>query len=424
MRFRSTRQQAPRVDLADALRAGLAPDGGLYVPEQFVAPPGSLRPLPMLAAQALAPYAAGTALATELPALCAAAFDFELPIQALGAHVAVAELFHGPTAAFKDYGARFLAGALSALRASDEPERCIVVATSGDTGGAVAAAFAERPGFRVLILYPDGRVSPRQAHQLACWPDNIRTLAVAGDFDDCQRLAKTLLARGQVGGLRLSSANSISIGRLLPQYSYAVYLALEAERRFGRSAEFIVPTGNLGNAYGAILAQRLGAPIARVVLATNANPTLAEFHDGAPYQPRAAIATLANAMDVGAPSNFERLRDLFGGDDESQRNAVPVIAVDDDAIRDAIRRAHREHGYLICPHTATAVVAAERRREAGSSAPQLLYATAHPAKFDTVVEPLLGQTVPVPPALAALLARPSRAIRVENEIDAVIAAGF
>jgi threonine synthase len=341
-----------------------------------------------------------------LPGICAEALSFATPLRALPAMDArLLELFHGPTAAFKDIGARFLAASLRPIPRTDDRRLTILVATSGDTGAAVAAAFHRQSGVRVVILYPDGRVSPRQAHQLGCFGENVHTLRVAGCFDDCQRMVKAALNDAALQArCRLSSANSISLGRLLPQMSYYAHAALDHWRRHDAPMHFIVPTGNLGNALACLWARAMGLPIGRVQLACNANQTLPEYFAGADYRPRAAIATLANAMDVGAPSNFERLRWSFP-DQRALRAQVSVEAVDDDAIRATIARYARDHGVLACPHTATALCVLDRLRERGDTAPWTVVATAHPAKFEQVVEPLIGHRLEVPAALATLLRR-------------------
>ncbi|KRD31802.1 threonine synthase [Lysobacter sp. Root916] len=412
MNYFSTRGQTPATSIDAALSAGLAPDGGLYVPEALPQlPPQPARDALADTAQALlAPYFADSALRERLPELCRRAYDFPAPLRALSqADDLLLELFHGPTAAFKDYAARFLAEALSALRRPDAPTTTIVVATSGDTGAAVAAAFHRRPGFRVAILYPDGRVSPRQAHGLGCWGENVQAYRVDGDFDACQRLAKQALSDQALRATSsLSSANSISLGRLLPQAAYYAHAAAQHQARNGQALNFIVPTGNLGNACAALVAQRMGAPIGEIRLATNANDTLPRYFAGADYAAQPTRATLANAMDVGAPSNYERLRHWFGSDAQL-RAAIVATAVDDATITDTIRRAPQRHGIVPCPHTATGLHLLEGLRAQGDSRPWAVVATAHPAKFDSIVEPLIGRAVPPPHALAEALARPASA---------------
>jgi threonine synthase len=411
LRYHSTRGAAPAVPISQAIAAGLAPDGGLYVPEALPRiDPATFDPHGTLAGTAatlLAPFFAGDALADELPAICAEALTFDTPLRALPAHPqgTMLELFHGPTSAFKDIGARFLAACLRRLPRSDARPLTILVATSGDTGAAVAAAFHRQPNIEVVILYPDGLVSPRQAHQLGCFGDNVSALRVAGRFDDCQRMVKAALNDAALQAQRpLSSANSISLGRLLPQMSYYAHAALGWWRAHGTPLNFIVPTGNLGNALACLWAREMGLPIGEVRLACNANATLPDYFAGADYAPREAVATLANAMDVGAPSNFERLRWTFPDEDQLRR-LLQAHSVDDATIRHTIAMHAREHGEVFCPHTATAMHGLDQLRAGGDTAAWAVVATAHPAKFESVVEPLLGRPLDVPPALAALLAR-------------------
>ncbi len=416
MNFISTRNHAPAATLSQAIAAGLAPDGGLYVPAQM--PPArdlhAGASLAETAASLLQPFFAGDALEGELTAICHEAFDFPAPLLPLATSADhVLELFHGPTAAFKDFGARFLAASLSRLRRGNDKPLTILVATSGDTGAAVAAAFHRQPGLQVVVLYPDGRVSPRQAHQLGCLGDNIRALRVAGSFDDCQAMVKQALNDADLQARRpLSSANSISLGRLLPQMSYYAHAALQHRAEHGKPLNFVIPTGNLGNAMAAVLARQLGVPLGRIVLATNANHVLPDYFAGQEYLPQPSVATLANAMDVGAPSNFERLRWLYHGNDASLRAAFVSQAVDDNTIRSTIRSRFGRFGEVFCPHTATAVHVLEQLRASGDAAADedwAVAATAHPAKFEAVVEPLIGREVPVPAALAELLRRPAKA---------------
>ncbi len=424
MQFVSTRGGAERVRLSAALSAGLAPDGGLYLPARWPQfEPSAFADearLPQIAQRLLAPLFAGDALAAALPEICAQALAIDAPLRALPTPGDwVLELFHGPTAAFKDFAARFLAACLLRINPAGETrELQILVATSGDTGAAVGAAFAGQPGVRVWILYPDGRVSPRQAHQLGAFGGNVTALRVQGNFDDCQALVKRALNDNALAGrLRLSSANSISLGRLLPQMSYYAQASLCHWRTHARPLGFIVPTGNLGNALAALLAQRMGLPIGEIVLATNANPTVSEFFAGNDYAPRPGIATLANAMDVGAPSNFERLRALYASDAEV-RAALSAEQVDDAQIRAAIGTSLARYGTVVCPHTACALVALERRRAAGDSRDYAVVATAHPAKFDTVLAPLIDVVPEPPPALAALLQQPSQSEALANDYAA------
>ncbi len=425
MNFVSTRGDTPPTSLSDAIAAGLAPDGGLYVPESIPTRIATefegCTTLPDIAERLLQPYFDGDRLAAELPAICREAFDFPIPLTSLDNDTRLLELFRGPTAAFKDVGARFLAACLARLQADATRPLTILVATSGDTGAAVAAAFHRRPGLRVVVLYPDGRVSPRQAHQLGCFGDNITALRIDGSFDDCQRLVKQALGNAALQAeVPLSSANSISLGRLLPQMVYYAAASLQFWREAGTVLNVVVPTGNLGNGLAAMFARAMGLPIGDIALATNANRVLPDFFAGNDYQARDSIATLANAMDVGAPSNIERQRWLYPNDDVL-RGAFRVESVSDAEISADIGIARARWGEVLCPHTATAAVLLARIRNDGDARPWALVATAHPAKFDTIVEPLLGEAIPVPPALAALLERPAFAEPMPADYPALAA---
>ena len=421
MHFISTRGQTAPTTLSQALAAGLAPDGGLYVPQNMphlsLADFDGKTQLAEIAATLLRPFFEGDALAPALDAICAEAFDFPAPLRALGDGTLLLELFHGPTAAFKDFGARFLAACMKRLQAGAGKHLTIIVATSGDTGAAVGGAFHGIDGIEVVILYPDGRVSPRQAHQLGAFGDNVRALRVAGSFDDCQALVKRALNDAELQArVPLSSANSISLGRLLPQMTYYAKTALDHYREHGETLNFAIPTGNLGNALACILARQIGLPIGEVLLATNANAVLPDFFDGGDYQPQASVATLANAMDVGAPSNFERLRWLIP-DADALRGGFRAISVSDIDIKATIAEVWTLHGVAICPHTATAVFALDSLALDGTWA---VVATAHPAKFESIVEPLIDTTIAPPAALAELLAQASNATPIAANYAALI----
>lgn len=425
LRYASTRGKSPAATLSEAIAAGLAPDGGLYVPERLPQispeqfdPDGSLADT---AATLLAPFFAGDALASELPAICAEALTFPTPSRELPQHpkTLVLELFHGPTAAFKDVGARFLAACMRRLRKDAKQPLTILVATSGDTGAAVGAAFHQQLGIDVVILYPDGRVSPRQAHQLGCFGDNVNALRVDGRFDDCQRMVKAALNDTSLQSQSpLSSANSISLGRLLPQMSYYAHASLAWWHAHREPLNFIVPTGNLGNALAALWVRAMGLPVGQIRLACNANATLPDFFAGSDYAPRHAVATLANAMDVGAPSNFERL--IWTCPNASElRTQLQAHSVDDRTICTTIALHAREHGEVFCPHTATAMHLLDQLRTSGDNLPWAVVATAHPAKFESVVEALIGHPADIPLPLAAMLQRSASAEPLAAEDSAL-----
>jgi threonine synthase len=424
MRYRSTRDPSHAVGLGAAISRGLAPDGGLYVPEALpaleVTGLAASEPLAGLASQMLRPFAAGDVMAELLVAVTGDAFNFPAPLVELrGAEgpLSALELFHGPTAAFKDFGARFLAASLARIPRADPRRLTILVATSGDTGGAVASAFHGRPWVDVVILYPRGLVSARQEQQLACWGGNVRTLSVNGTFDDCQRMVKeAFVDPALTAGMLLSSANSINVGRLLPQMVYYAEASLALSRQDGRPPNFIIPTGNLGNALACVWARECGLPIGDIVLASNANTTIADYLRTGEWRPRASIATLASAMDVGNPSNMERLRWLIPGW-QDLAGRLSAQSVSDDEIRATIQRDYAAFGHAWCPHTATAACVYRRLEPRRRAQRWVLVATAHPAKFNDIVEPLIGATVPVPQALAALLELPSVQTEVEPRLE-------
>ena len=405
MYYYSTRDKERSVKLSasQAILKGLAADGGLFVPSVLPALSDKVSlslSYADFAAEVLKPFFEGDELYDELGDICRGAFSFPVVLNELK-DVSVLELFHGPTSAFKDFGARFLAFSMEKLLVRKGEKLCILVATSGDTGGAVASAFHKRQNLSVKVLFPKGRVAERQRRQLTCWDDNISSFEVRGSFDDCQRMVKSAFVDPSLSGL--SSANSINLGRLLPQMVYYVYASMLYKERTGKEPVIIIPSGNVGNCTGAYWAKAIGAPIKRIVLAVNANTTIPEYLESGEYKPRDSVRTLANAMDVGAPSNMERLFSLFPSYEEMKAN-VSAWSVSDEEIKKTIVDEFRKEGYVLCPHTACA----ERvRLDHFDGEPVIIVSTAHPAKFDTVVEPLIGNTVPMPAALADLVNRPS-----------------
>ncbi|MDP9423878.1 MAG: threonine synthase [Pseudomonadota bacterium] len=422
MRFVSTRGSSAADSIGEAMLRGAAPDGGLYMPEAI--PVSDWRqlepnaPLADFAARFLQPFFAGDELEHQLAAICAEAFDFPAPLVTPNPDqptVQTLELFHGPTGAFKDFGARFLMACFNRLGEDGAP-LTVLAATSGDTGGAVGCAAEGRASVQAVILFPKGRVSEFQERQLTCWNEPVRALEVRGDFDECQRLVKAAFADQELTAEhRLTSANSINFGRLLPQATYIAQAALKLFAESGERPGFVIPTGNLGHGFAALLARAMGAPVGPVILVTNANRTIKDWATSGRYEPRASVATLANAMDVGAPSNFERLIAL----PQDQRE-VRVELVDDEAIRARIRTDHQAFGYVWCPHSATAAEAHARLTVAErSERPWILAATAHPYKFRETVEPLIGRAIEPPPALEAILDRPTHKSAIAARLEAL-----
>jgi threonine synthase len=436
VRYYSTRNKNDTVDFAAAALTGLAPDGGLFIPEEIprykAAVVSSLGTMDYrdIAFETIKPFVAGVIPDPVLSDLIAAAYPFDAPLVAAGDRL-VLELFHGPTAAFKDFGARFMARAFSYLRRNEDRPLHILVATSGDTGGAVADGFFGVEGISVTVLYPKGRVSPLQERQIAGLGGNIGALAVEGSFDDCQALVKAAFADAALmRRLALSSANSINVSRLIPQ---AVYYAAAAGQSFagktsadgeatprvpgtafagggrygpvaGRPVTMCVPSGNFGNLTAGLYARKMGAPIACFIAATNINKTVPDYLAAGKYESRPSQATISNAMDVGAPSNFERMVTHWTWEDI--RRMVKGAWVSDKDTRQTIEAVHRDYGYFLDPHGAVGWRAANQLAEAGAleAGPLAVLATAHPAKFAETVEPLTGPP-PVPPSLRQVMER-------------------
>jgi threonine synthase len=424
MRLVSTRGASEAVGFGEAVRRGAPADGGLYTPERLApfADIDALFALPWRdrCAEILARLLGDELDPGETDALSAEAFDFPVPLVAVERDVFALELFHGPSLAFKDFGARFLAGVLALLhrRGRLAPVTTILVATSGDTGAAVANAFWRRPGFRVVVLYPRGRVSALQERQFASLGDNVESLAVEGGFDDCQALAKACLADPALAlECRLTSANSINVARLLAQVLYYFEAVARLRAAGARRAPTIsVPSGNFGNLCAGLIARALGLPVTAFVAATNANRTVPDYLETGVYRPRAGVATLSSAMDVGAPSNWERIESMFDGRIEALRTVLRWASVDDERTRNTLRDLHAL-GYLADPHSAVAYRALRDRLGSGETG--VFLATAHPAKFRDILEPLLGASLPLPPVLSEALERPLRARSFPDDAQAL-----
>lgn len=417
----STRGVAPAVSFRDALFSGLAPDGGLYVPRLLPV----LDPAVWMAARGASLADIGTAMLDplvgdeiglrDLRALLADALDFPIPVVRLDQRLSAVELFHGPTFAFKDVGARVLARLMSHFHEDGQPPLTVLVATSGDTGGAVAHAFHGVPGTRVVVLYPNGQVSAVQEAQFTTLGGNVTAVAVAGTFDDCQRLAKQAFASAELRArANLTSANSISLGRLLPQMVYYGLAASHADP--GAPLVIAVPSGNFGNLAAGIMAMRMGAPIEQFHAATTVNDTGPRYLQTGIIEPRPSVPTLANAMDVGNPSNLERIRWMFDGDVDALRKVVTASVHTDDDVRGALRELDSRYGYVADPHTAIAYLGATRSIARKPDVHAQFLATAHPAKFGDVVESVIGRPVPVPAPLAEAVRRPRLVVHIAPEL--------
>ncbi len=418
MQFYSTNDPNHKVGLAEAIFRGLPADNGLYMPERINPLPTSFfERLPDLSFAEIgfevARQLVGTAIGEEdLRTLVTEAINFPAPVVRLDDQRYVLELFHGPSLAFKDFGARFMSRLMGHFNKGNDKELVILVATSGDTGGAVAAGFYKTPGIEVVILYPKGKVSLLQEKQLTTLGHNIHALEVDGTFDDCQAIVKrAFLDKELRSQIRLSSANSINISRLIPQTFYY----FEAYRQLGAAGDpvaFCIPSGNFGNLTAGLLAQRLGLPVHHFIAATNANDVFPSFLKTGTYTPRPSVATLSNAMDVGAPSNFARMLNLYGhvnGLDPSSstthsrmQEMISGYAYDDKTTEAAVREVKERFGYTIDPHGAVGYLALTEWQREHPATRGVILETAHPSKFKPDVERILGQPVEVPQRLLEL----------------------
>jgi threonine synthase len=420
VRFVSTRGTAPAASLGTALFDGLAPDGGLYVPDPIEPwSPEEIARLPSmslidLGVRTLRPFARGIDART-LNAIVEDALDFPIPLVEVESGIYSLELFHGPTLAFKDVGARVMARLMAALGG----DVTVLTATSGDTGSAVANAFYGIASARVVILYPEGRVSPTQEAQLTMFNNepgsNVRGYAIAGSFDDCQRLVKEAFADKELRKrVPLTSANSINVGRLLPQMIYYFQAVAELKRQAGDVPRPVVctPSGNFGNLTAGLMARRAGAPIARFVAATNVNDVVPQYLMSGKFEPRASLHTIANAMDVGNPSNFERMMWLYGGDVDALRKDITGSVHEDAGVKATIKDVFDRTGYLLDPHSAIGYLGIRRTRG-------IFLATAHPAKFSEIVEPVIGRAIDRPAPLAKALERKRPVLHLDATLAAV-----
>lgn len=422
MKYRSTLHRSPEVSLREAVLHGSAPDGGLYMPvefphlkKDFIERLTSLS-FPDIAREIGASFAGDEIPPHILTKIVTEAFNFPVPLVTLSEQLHILELFHGPTLAFKDFGARFMARLMEYFVQESGKHLTVIVATSGDTGSAVAQAFLGVSGIRVVILYPAGRVSEAQEKQLTTLGQNITALEVSGSFDDCQRLAKQALVDPVIAEkLTLTSANSINIARLIPQTFY--YFAAVAQ--LGPLTEslpvFSVPSGNFGNLTGGLLAKRIGLSVAQFVAATNANDVVPEFLRSGNLMPRASRHTISNAMDVGNPSNFARIVDLYGNDLQAIRRDILGCSFSDEDTLRVMHDVNERHGYVLDPHTAVGVLGWQCYAKQNHSATRgIVLATAHPAKFAETVARAIGLRPEMPERLAAFLDRPKKSIPFPN----------
>ena len=421
MKYHSTNNPSHQVDLKEAILRSLPPDNGLYMPNT----------LPSLGADFWSSYRGlsfqeiGFAVASaffgedvpeeNLRSIVEGTLTFDAPVVTLSPGDHILELFHGPTLAFKDFGARFMARLMAHLTRGEDRQLTVLVATSGDTGGAVASAFHNVPGTRVIILYPKGKVSGLQEKQLTALGGNITALEIEGTFDDCQTLVKNaFLERDVTERMNLTSANSINLSRLVPQSFYYIHSARQLAENV--KPVFVVPSGNFGNLTAGLLAKQLGLPVGHFLAATNSNDVVPAYLETGTYTPRPSVATISNAMDVGSPSNFVRMAALFGNSWESMKSSISGMSFSDEETRTAIREVKSIHGYEVCPHTAVGWLAAKQWHAIHPDSATITLATAHPAKFPDVMDAELGVgTVEIPERLAILADKEKVATTLPND---------
>jgi threonine synthase len=432
MKFISTRKKSPPVTFSEAALQGLAPDGGLYVPTSWPKLPDDF--LHYLSEKNLQEigFEISKLFIEELDenvlrTIAEEALNFDAPLIRLNERLYILELFHGPTLAFKDFGARFMAQIFQKIRQKKQEDITILVATSGDTGSAVAQGFSGIEGVQVCLLYPGGKISRIQEQQLTTAGQNVTALEIDGTFDDCQRMVKEAFSDEELNrNIALSSANSINIARLLPQSFYYLYAVSQLSRQLSQSKRpiFCVPSGNFGNLTAGLIAQNIGMPACGFIAATNINDIVPEYLETGLFNPRSSIQTISNAMDVGNPSNFERMLQLFGHSQDRMKQAIWGTSFSDGETREAIREVYNDYNYLMDPHTAVGYLAVDQylRRRHGyfgekDDTPFIILSTAHSAKFGNIVEPLTGTEVVIPERLGACMDKQKKSVKMENSYE-------
>lgn len=428
MQYYSTNHQSPDVSLQEAVTHGLAPDRGLYMPERIPSiPKAFFNNIGEMSLPDIAYIVANTLFSDDIDSetlknIVYDTLNFDIPLKHVTENRYVLELFHGPTLAFKDVGARFMARLLAYFNKkqnSDGTTVNVLVATSGDTGSAVANGFLNIPGIRVFVLYPKGKVSPIQESQFTTLGGNITAFEVKGTFDDCQALVKSAFLDEELNEkMILTSANSINVARFLPQMFYYFHAYAQLARN-GKSLKRVVvsvPSGNFGNLAAGLIAKRMGLPIHKFIAANNANDVFFQYLRTGEYNPKPSIATIANAMDVGAPSNFARILDLYGNSHDAIKDDIVGYTYDDETIARTIRETYRTTGYLLDPHGAVAYKALVSEIQPGETG--IFLETAHPAKFKETVENIIGGKVSVPSKLAQFAKGEKQTIKVSASFSA------
>lgn len=424
MELYSTKHQVPNVNFKEALFKGLPDDNGLYMPTELPQLDQSfIDNIENYSFQEIAFEIAHKLIGNEIPAedmkvIIADAMNFEVPIIKVTEDIQVLELFHGPSLAFKDFGARFMSRVMAYFLKKEQSDITILVATSGDTGSAVAQGFLGMPGIKVIILYPSGKVSVNQEKQLTTLGENITALEIDGVFDDCQKLVKEAFLDSELTSkLNLSSANSINIARLIPQSFYYAW-AYAQVKKLGRKVAFCTPSGNFGNLCGGLIAMKMGIPIQWFVAATNANDSVPNYLKTATFTPKPSVATISNAMDVGNPSNFPRLLAFMDNSYELLSGLVNGKTYTDDQTRACMKKVYDATGYVMCPHTAVAYLGMEdAQKEKNDDTLGIILSTAHPAKFKDVVDEVLGKEIPLPPRLKEIVNNEKISIKMKPDFS-------
>lgn len=422
MKYYSLEHKAPNVSFKEAVISGIAPDKGLYFPE-------SITPLPAsffdtietlsneeIAYQAIRQFIGDEIDETSLRAIIAETVSFDFPLVFLSENIATLELFHGPTMAFKDVGARFMARCLGHFAETTDKKQdvTVLVATSGDTGGAVASGFLGVEGVKVVILYPSGKVSDIQEKQLTTLGLNIVALEVDGTFDDCQAMVKTAFLDTDITQKRqLTSANSINVARWLPQCFYFLFAYKQAKKAL-KELVFSVPSGNFGNICAGMVAYKLGMPVSKFVASVNGNDIVPRFLESGKYTPKPSVATISNAMDVGDPSNFVRIRELFNTDFEALSEMLTSYSFSDEETRVAMKELYSNYNYTADPHGAVGYLGLKKYQEKASETLGIFLETAHPIKFLDVVEDALEIEIEIPKVIESLIQKKKEAFFIKN----------
>jgi threonine synthase len=420
MQFYSLNHRSPKVNFREAVIRGIAPDKGLYFPEKIEALEADFfKNIDQfsrhdIAFQMIRQFAGDTIPETELRVIVEDTLNFDFPLVEIEKNVFSLELFHGPTMAFKDVGGRFMARCLSYFNRDSDEEVTVLVATSGDTGGAVASGFLGVKGVRVVILYPSGKVSEVQEKQLTTMGQNIRALEVEGTFDDCQAMVKQAFLDSQITDkVQLTSANSINVARWLPQMFYFVFAYQQLDDH-SKKLVFSTPSGNFGNICAGIMAQQLGLPVSRFIASTNANRVVPNFMLDGRYEPMKSVATISNAMDVGDPSNFIRIREIYGQDFNKIKENLVSFSFSDEQTRAAMRKVFDETGYVMDPHGAIGYLGLMKYLESHKDVQGIFLETAHPVKFLEVVEPVIEKAIDLPVQIQQVMGRSKKASFISN----------